>query len=442
MHGAIGICQDARKHKEREDGFCPRWIALVPKSNQHSSTVSCRVRAQLISSLRLIFIVQLLFCSTYLFAADAVSLSGYFTVLTQDGLHKPLPQLCSSNEFQVLVCRDGRWAINVRSLAKEDDISYLTFDGKDTYSVHYQNSIMGMTNGQPDIIATEPFTNHINRASISAGGYPFNVSDPQGRAQVLWLAFDAGSYLHDHPQKSMPLPWAYVRWNLAAYGFRMEYELSENAPNAIRSLKFIRSTALDLPDNEEFDRPELDNINRSVFEKTLEQRKKELPDGFVEGIFRGSESTNYHSMELPLAFAFKVFNPHYKKDDFSRKYEGIVTNVAEADSLNFSLPPIQSELRVKDERRRYKSAAKIETEVDYRLKPAENWLSKDALASQQFEAVIHDPVSDRKRYLGKLDKELIVKIALLISTVLPIIIFIIIRFKPKLPPSKKLYTIQ
>jgi hypothetical protein len=30
MHGKTGISQEARKHKERVGGFCPRWFALVP----------------------------------------------------------------------------------------------------------------------------------------------------------------------------------------------------------------------------------------------------------------------------------------------------------------------------------------------------------------------------------------------------------------------------
>jgi hypothetical protein len=29
MEGKIGIGQEARKHKERGDGLCPRWFTLV-----------------------------------------------------------------------------------------------------------------------------------------------------------------------------------------------------------------------------------------------------------------------------------------------------------------------------------------------------------------------------------------------------------------------------
>jgi hypothetical protein len=36
MHWKIGICQDARKHKERVDGLCPRWFA--PAASGRNST--------------------------------------------------------------------------------------------------------------------------------------------------------------------------------------------------------------------------------------------------------------------------------------------------------------------------------------------------------------------------------------------------------------------
>jgi hypothetical protein len=65
MHGKIGICQDARKHKERGDGFCPRchdgsrrrrraglgpvkYLGLTPlrlRSGQNRATAQPRNRA-------------------------------------------------------------------------------------------------------------------------------------------------------------------------------------------------------------------------------------------------------------------------------------------------------------------------------------------------------------------------------------------------------------
>jgi hypothetical protein len=42
MHWKIGICQDARKHKERGGGFCPRWFAQVPsKRNSTNNPLAC-----------------------------------------------------------------------------------------------------------------------------------------------------------------------------------------------------------------------------------------------------------------------------------------------------------------------------------------------------------------------------------------------------------------
>ena len=384
---------------------------------------------------------QLLFCSTYLYAADAVSVSGYLTVLGLDGYHKAISAMSSSNEFQVLVCRDGRWATKVRSLTEENDISYMTFDGADMHYVRYRNSVFGITNGRPGIIVTEPFTNHFNNACISAGGYPFVLFDEQARAQTIWLAFGAGSYLRDHPQKSMPLPWLFARASLLAYGFRIEYELSENAPFLVRSLKFIRSTALDLPDAKELDRPELDKGEESMQrarEGQLQKRKTLWPGGFVAGIFQVSGSTNYHGIELPLRFSLQVFNPQLKNDDkLFRKFEGIVTNLTEADSSHFSLPPILSTLSVIDERRRYDGPTKKKTDTQYNLKPGDEWYSRDApLFTNLFAAGLQSPASDKARYVSKHTKMTITLAALLLSLVLPVTIIIMLRLKRKSSASE------
>jgi len=325
----------------------------------------------------------------------------------------------------------------VRSLTEENDISYLTFDGADTHYVRYRNSVFGITNGQLGIIVKEPFTNHHNNACISAGGYPFVLFDEQARAQALWLAFGAGSYLRGHPQISIPLPWLFARSSLLAYGFRTEYELSENSPHIIRSLKFIRSTALDLPDAKEHDRPELDRGGESVYraqEGQLAKRKNLWQDGFVAGIFHSSEITNYHDMELPIRFSLKVFNPQFKNDDkLSRKFEGIVTNLTESDSSHFSLPPILSKLAVRDERRRYDDSKKKVTTVNYDLKPGTEWYSRDStLISNLFEAGLHSPTSDKGTFISKHVKKFITKAALLIFLVLAVITIIIkICFKSK-----------
>jgi hypothetical protein len=362
-------------------------------------------------------------------------MSGYLTVEGLDGYHRLIPPLSSSNEFNVLVCQDGRWRIEVNSMTKENDIMCLIFDGADTYFVHYQDSIFGITNGRPGIIATEPFTNHLNNAIVSAGDYPFAALDPQARAQALWLAFAAGSYLHLHPQESMPLPWMPARLNLLAYGFRSEYELSENAPYCIQNLKFIRSTAFDLTDSKELDRPELNRGDisfHSMLEEQLEKRKMLWPDGFVAGTFHVSENTNYDGVELPLEFSLDVFNPQLKnKDKLSRAFEGIVTNLTRIDLSSSPSLPILSELLVSDERMRYESSTKIKTDVHYHLKPGGNWLSRDAeLVTNLFEAGLHSHASDRNRYYSKRTKTIVIRTALILSLAFPIII--IIYFKSKL----------
>jgi len=52
MHGAIGICQDARKHKERVEGFCPRWFTLAAVCRTSTNILSHFVQVPLCRSQR------------------------------------------------------------------------------------------------------------------------------------------------------------------------------------------------------------------------------------------------------------------------------------------------------------------------------------------------------------------------------------------------------
>ncbi len=410
-----------------------------------ASVVCCRYRRRWLCPV-IQWGVQLgLSCSLLVHAADhSVTASGYLTVIGLDGYHKEVPPWCSSNEFQVVVDPDGHWSIDVKSLTGSYYETYLTYDGTNIYDVCYSDSIVGLKYGRPAVVKTESFTNHFNRAIICGGGFPYDCMDMQARAQILWLAFGAGDYLHQEPTNSMPLPWARPRWNLLAYGFRIEYELGALTPYPIRTLTFTRSTTLDLPSEKaELGRPELNEGDKSMYraqEKQLQERKALWPDGFIAGNFEVFNYTNYDGLEVPLRFSLKVFSPELMSNDkLSQTFQGVVTNVVALTVGSFS-PPILSRLRVDDERPRFSSRKKKIDSVTYTLSPGKEWPAKDSQSVMRlFHAFFVAPWTDRTYYASQRTKRIIVMAAFIgLSVLFPIVMYRMSRTrsrKPRLPSN-------
>ena len=197
-------------------------------------------------------------------------------------------------------------------------------------------------------------------------------------------------------------------------------------------MKFVRSVALDLPDEKELNRPELEKSAETMhasWERQLEKRKTLWPDGFVAGEFQVSAITNYNGWELPLRFSLSVYNPQYRHDDkLSRKYEGIIASVAEAAVPQSFLPPILSRVLVVDARRSYESATKKITSVHYQLKPGEEWLPQDSiLISNQFQGVLQSPASDKERFLGKHSKVVLIRSGIVVCVLVPLALIIYLQ---------------
>jgi len=382
---------------------------------------------------------------------DVVISSGILNETMFNGKN-PVPNESSKNEFQATVSTDGRWFLQISPIhgindpmyGKKDTI-YMSFDGSDTYFCQYSEAVIGITNGRPGLIGTQPLSDRSQLSYISEGNYPYSPFDSQKRAHILWLVYGAGKSIHDSKQENMPLPWLAARWTPLSYGFRLESDLSPNLPYIPISLRFIRDSKLDLQDeNNEYSRPEIDipedkeGLLRQQDE--LNQRKTKWHNGANAGILKTGVFTNISEFSMPLTFTFTTFlssgNPR-------RLYEATVTNVVirqidEVAQKGFQ-PPILANLSVLDTRFRFRDASHNVDKIYYKIDKNESWQPKDSPELQKMNvAFIKSPsISARTRFsiLSDKLKRLIIGGIFLIVTLVPVIF--LLRFRPTVGGEKK-----
>lgn len=322
-----------------------------------------------------------LFSASIAYCVDGVTMKGVMEkrAFVTETNGTVTPQWDKRFSFIVSISKDGRWAIQVNSLQEKDTI-YLTFDGEDTYFVRYQEKILGITNGTVSVVAVKPIDQQVSTAYISSGNYPFVPYDEEERGNLLWLVYGSGNYIHNLKTNTMPLPWATPRWTPLAYGFRFEDELTSTSPYFPHYLKFIRDSKLDLKDDEEMNRPELDGKGPdwiSHLMSELQERKNKFPDGYVRAELKVSDFTNYSGMELPIAFIFEANVPVFNNAaTLSSHTTGKVTNVDDLDPNESFYPPILGTLSVGDSRFRYQDQTHKLDVINYGLRVGEKWKQK------------------------------------------------------------------
>ncbi len=285
--------------------------------------------------------------------------NGSLEVKFYDKNGKIISLISSVNEFRFSVESNGRWIVAVKPLPKTNDVMYgkedtilMSFDGADTYYCRYSEAFLEIKNGRPQMTKTLPVTNIFNRAYISTGNYPFAPFDEQRRANALWLVFGSGKYINDSSSKTMPLPWFAARWNLLAYGFRTDSELSATPPYLPKKIKYLRDQNLDYDTlSGEKNRPELDQNSSAYSDDDLKEqfqnRKAQWQQGDVAGLLETANITNYDGISLPLSFTIKSFYPGGK---INRLYVGAITKISGMVSSETFRPPIIANLSVHDSR--------------------------------------------------------------------------------------------
>lgn len=350
---------------------------------------------------------------------------GILTVNKFGGLGTPIPMWSSTNQFRASMSPDGRWSFEVRPTHEQGDVIYLSYDGTNTFFARYREAVV---DANQNIIARKPLELNVHPGYVNTGNYPFAPYEEQKRVHVLWLAYGAGKYLHDSATNNMILPWLPGRWSLLAYGFRIEYDLSVDPPYLPRKLEFIRDAGLDLSDESEMERPELELSSALSlipnWKEQLQKRRSEWSNGFVAGKLQTSNATNSNGMLIPLTFSFTAHHPRWAKrfDQVRWRYEGTITNLASLAVGETFLPPIIAPLHVQDSRFRSRDATRAIDVINYVV--TNSWLPRDSVELQtRYKAALGD-TSPRVVYSSARSRRiLVVLIFAVVSLSVPVILF-------------------
>ena len=297
--------------------------------------------------------------------------------------------MSSSNTFCATIGRDHKWSLEVRPIYEpgnimygKEDLYFLTFDGSDSYFCHYTEAVEGLVKNRPAIVSTLPIKDKDQKAYISTGSYPYAPGDAQRRTHILWLAFLSGIEMQES-KTNMPLPWIPARWNMMAYGFRWDCQMTEQFPFAPATISFVRDVHLDLANiEEEFRRPELNNANSdewfASWKEQIAQRNR-WENGMVAGALISSDFTNRSGVNIPRKSTLAVYVPKSKTSDKTRRlYSVEVDSVADLSDEKISHPPLMGKkTSVDDSRFRSTSSTHKTDEIYYNLSGANTWKSKD-----------------------------------------------------------------
>ncbi len=271
--------------------------------------------------------------------------------------------------------------MEIRPVHEEGDAIHMAFDSTDTFHVRYRQAVL---DSHDDIIDIQPLTGRLLPAYISGGNYPFVHSaatypEKQKRSHILWLLCGAGNYLRQGNKEIMPLPPHSS--SISDYGYRMEHELHSLPPYIPRRLKTIRSPDLDLPDDEEMERPELDepsNDQQVADRKEALQKRKNIWKGTIKDSFEASDFIETNGMAIPHSFSFRQYIAWRETGILppcQSLYRGIVTNLTSLPATTAFRPPIRGDLHVDDARFKIRNSERALNHLNYTLTAPTNWPS-------------------------------------------------------------------
>jgi hypothetical protein len=341
----------------------------------------------------------------------ASTLHAYGTWSVESFAQRPGPSLFKkTTQFHVQLAPDGRYLLHLGFDAQGHPATIMSFDGTDTYDVHYV----------PESVLTTNTPQERPTATISAGAYAFAPLYGDDGRGVLWLALASSRYFGTSSNGTMPLPWSFPRVSLMAYGHRYSGRFTSGTLRLPLELQFVRDPSLDLPTPQELDRSELDvPKSQSHYDSLLEDlqhRLAEWPSGFVSATFLASAVTNLNGFEIPTSFQCSVFHPLWNKSPrlvFIGHIESLSLTSGES---SFRPAILAANLQVLDRRFRWRNARTFVNGIIYRLPDTNNWRFTN---DPELRVVAQATEHKRIRFSGQKARRLTVIYLLIATVILP-----------------------
>jgi hypothetical protein len=258
---------------------------------------------------RLIIMVSMLFISFSLFAQQNIEIQGYYVSKSMNFENrqeiKGTERLYS---FAAELSGDS-WKISAKGPDNHETngtvtSEMLTYDGTNTYySTQYTNCFVKQPSDSNDLFTT------ISPSAI------FNVEvDIHTEIYVPWIAFAlTPNTVENYPNQAIPLPWHHPRTNPKAFGFQWDTTPSTDG-RFIKNCKIIRRHSLDLKDNAELLRPEIDYpVTQQENIQYLEglELRKQVPESYLEAGYICDNWLLTNKMMIPKTATFyrSMYNP-------------------------------------------------------------------------------------------------------------------------------------
>jgi thiol-disulfide isomerase/thioredoxin len=177
----------------------------------------------------------------------------------------------------------------------------------------------------------------------------------------------------------MPLPWTVVRDNPNAFGFKWLIHPSEDG-KFLEDFEVLREEALDLPQREEFLRPEMD------YPETLEsyrdhinelRGRKASPQGYLRARYKCEEWYRSNNLAIPKASKLEVYEEPAYGSLPARVVTLAITDVTIRAGMGRVLPEITSDTAVADYRYKRANQTRIFKCAEYTLRPGDSWRAAD-----------------------------------------------------------------
>jgi len=345
---------------------------------------------------------------------QVIEVRGKYEVVTRNpasGKSQSERPLCVG--FVVTLYGDA-WQIAATNVDDKTDWAILVYEGTNTFRlVPYAKHIA----------VPRPESNLVYAAISSSPIYVPSVFDFLS-LYMPWLTYGL-SPRNVRTNKGgvieLPRPWTIARNDPLAFGFRWDIKPSADG-RFVSECKVIRDTSLDLDENDEFLRPELEYplslAHMAEYRMALGVRK-EIPNGFVNALYRCTMWYETNSMLIPFGSELKLYSSRFPLEPVKvvkLVAESIIVRTGEVREI---LPTVDGPTLVYDYRYRKATKKRIFNYAEYTLEPGEGWKSdSDPVLLAQVEYYLkHGP----KRILGIRERRALARWVLVMVGVAPII---------------------
>jgi hypothetical protein len=318
-----------------------------------------------------------------------------------------------TNWFTMTISTEGRWMMRVSPATFPGELMYgktqvvwQTYDKTNIYSAYYSEG----TTRNRQLTGSTNLTSLTHFANISPGDYPIADFDylpnlsVQRTPSFLWLALGSGDFFAKYGTIITTKPTPVSRTQcLGNYGVRWVCESLNGSLRLPEYIQFLRDTNLDLPVEQEINRPEiakattLDDYNQML--KDIQTRKDDFTNGYLSATFECTQQTNINGVTIPTAFEYKAYDTKIATPDgLLGDIVGTITNIIVSQDKEIQLPPILATLNVNDARFQRRDRLGQVDSIKYNLALGATWPDQNSPELQK-----RLKTSDSYRYSPKLN---------------------------------------